>query len=531
MGRFIETERRPYDLIVVGGGIIGAGVARDAALRGLSVALFEKGDFGGGTTAGSTRLIHGGLRYLEMLDFRLVRLDLRERETLLRIAPHLVKPLRFFVPFYQRSLFYRLKLRAGMILYDFLSYDKSLPRHRMLSAAELKTLEPNLSEANLQGAAAYYDAQAFSPERLCLENILDARANGAHVYNYAEVTKALYDDGQISGVSVRDVLDERGTEITVNARVIVNAAGPWFDRVSGALTKEYAKRIRTTKGIHLTCPQLNNDALVLFSNIDERLFFVIPWLGHSWIGTTDTDYTDDPVAATAEKADADYLLDSVRAILPPLADEPIYFSNAGVRALVLEEGSASSVSRMHRISDEAKRGASNLISIMGGKITGYRAIAEEAIDLVCAKLGVKKRARTGDVNLPGARPTPSEMPTASLHLDDQTKEHLVFLYGTRAAEVCALAATNARLSEPLADGYPDICAQVVHAVRHEHCLRLNDFMLRRTVLGFHRDQGRRAAERVAALMAGELGWSAERCAAELQDFTQYLAQTHFFQHK
>src|SRR5215208_7095793 len=207
MARLIEFTRQSFDLIVVGGGIVGSGIARDAALRGLKVALFEKQDFGGGTTAGSTRLIHGGLRYLEMLDFRLVRLDLRERETLLKIAPHLVKPLRFIVPFYESSLARRAKLRLGMILYDILSFDKSLPRHRVLDAAEVRAAEPRLRADGLQGAVAYYDAQAFSPERLCLENLIDAREHGAHVLNYTEVTGALRSGPTISGVRVRDTLN------------------------------------------------------------------------------------------------------------------------------------------------------------------------------------------------------------------------------------------------------------------------------------------------------------------------------------
>ncbi|HEV2801675.1 MAG TPA: glycerol-3-phosphate dehydrogenase/oxidase [Pyrinomonadaceae bacterium] len=525
-----ETTRQRYDLIIIGGGIIGSGIARDAALRGLRVALFEKRDFGGGTTAGSTRLIHGGLRYLEMLDFRLVRLDLRERETLLKIAPHLVKPLRFIVPFYESSLAHRAKMRLGMILYDLLSFDKSLPRHRVLDAAEVRAAEPGLRADNLRGAVAYYDAQVFSPERLCLENLIDAREHGAHVYNYAEVTAAIRSGKTVNGVRVRDTLSATGEEMKVKGRVVVNASGPWFDRVAGNLNAQSKPRIRTTKGIHIACPPLSRHALVLFSNLDGRLFFVIPLMGYSWIGTTDTDYREDPGAVHASASDVEYLTGSVKEFVPDIVNTPIHFSNAGVRALVLEEGSESSLSRMHRISDGEKTGAPGLVSVLGGKLTGYRAIAEEVVDVVCAKLVVKVPCRTATTPLPGARPTPTAVAAAS-SVDEETAAHLSGLYGSRAVEVMRLAASDSRLRERLAPEYPDIAAQVVHAVRSEQCLRLSDFILRRTTLGFSDDQGRGAVQEVAALMARELGWTQERVAAEVQAFDEHLAMTQSFRHR
>ncbi|MCL4401246.1 MAG: glycerol-3-phosphate dehydrogenase/oxidase, partial [Acidobacteria bacterium] len=347
-----------FDVVIVGGGIIGAGIARDAALRGLHVALLERADFGGGTTAGSTRLIHGGLRYLEMLDFRLVRMDLRERETLLRIAPHLVKPLEFLLPLYSRSLWYRLKLRAGMVLYDALSFDKSLPKHRFLTARETLAAEPRLSARGLQGAAVFYDCQVESPERLCLENVLDAREHGATAWNYREVTGALREGGRIAGVRARDVLD--GGETEVRGRVVVNASGPWFDRVAGILEPQAHPAIRTTKGVHIACSPVNQRANVLFSGVDGRLFFVIPLLGYSWIGTTDTDFQGDPCTARADSEDADYLLRSAAGFFPDVRDAEVFWSNAGVRALVRQRGRPSSVSREHRIVD----GPDGMVSVL-----------------------------------------------------------------------------------------------------------------------------------------------------------------------
>jgi glycerol-3-phosphate dehydrogenase len=527
MRRLQEASERGFDLVIIGGGIVGAGIARDAAMRGLSTALFEKEDFGGGTTAGSTRLIHGGLRYLEMFDFGLVRLDLKERETLLRIAPHLVKPLEFLVPFYDEGLFNRLKIKAGMVLYDFLSFDKSLPRHRFMNAEEALAQEPHLRREGLRGAASFYDAQAYSPERLCIENLIDARKQGAIVYNYAEVTGALREGAAVVGVRVRDALDAGAPEIKVRARVVINASGPWFDGVNGRLTGAPARRIRTTKGIHVTCPQMINRAMALTSPIDGRLFFVIPWLGYSWIGTTDTDFPDDPGQARATCDDVDYIIRSAQAYFPEMDPDCVIFSNAGVRALVMAEGSESSVSRMHRIVDGAAEGAPGLISVLGGKLTGYRAVAEEATDMACRRLGTKQQCATAATPLPGACNAGVES-AAPPGVDAETADHLRGLYGARAGEVLQLAADDDRLRGRLTAHAPDIAAQVVFAVRNEQCVRAADFIWRRTLLGFSRDQGRSALASIAELMAEELRWSPAQKAAEIAACRRILDRTQAF---
>jgi glycerol-3-phosphate dehydrogenase len=515
-----------FDIAVIGGGIIGAGIARDAALRGLKVVLFEKQDFGSGTTAGSTRLIHGGLRYLEMLDFRLVRMDLRERETLLRIAPHLVKQLEFIVPFYDSSLFYRWKIKFGMMLYDLLSYDKSLPRFRFLSPSQLLEIEPNLRRQGLQGGAVYFDAQANSPERLCLENIIDAHEHGAQTFSYAEVTGALRSGDSITGVRVRDLLSDDHAEVSINSRLVINASGAWFDRVAGRLTDDdRPAQIRTTKGIHITCPPVTNRAIVIFSAVDGRLMFVIPWLGYSWIGTTDTDFAGDPATAHATFADVEYVSRSVTPYFPTLDVTQIYFGNAGVRALVKEEGSESSVSRSHRIEHE-RAGMENLISVLGGKITGYRAIAEEVVDVACAKLKVNAVSATAATLLPGARPNAELIARSAL--SDETVAHLSSLYGNRASEVIKLAAASEELREPLSPYTPDVAAQVVFAARAEQCLRLVDFLFRRTLLGFSHDQGQSAVAKVASLLAREHRWSPARTDEEMTLYDEHVAMTQAF---
>ena len=519
-------------MVVIGGGIIGAGIARDAALRGLRVALFEKRDFGSGTTAGSTRLIHGGLRYLEMLDFRLVRMDLRERETLLRIAPHLVRPLEFIMPFYRNTLFYRWKMRIGMTLYDLLSFDKSLPNHRSLSSDELLEIEPALRHEGLQGATLYYDAQANSPERLCIENIIDATENGAQTFNYAEVVKAVREKGKVCGVRVRDLLSESREEEEVKARVIVNASGAWFDRVAGELTDKAPDYIRTTKGVHLTCPPMTQRAIVVFSPVDNRLMFVIPWLGFSWLGTTDTDFVGDPATACATQDDVAYTMQSIAPYFPAIDTNKIFYSNAGVRALVKKDGSESSVSRMHRIVDGKTAGADNLISVLGGKITGYRQIAEDATDAVCVKLDNHTPCQTAQLPLPGARgktiPADVEPTAKSAGLTFETVEHLFNLYGTCATRVIHLAASDVNLGKRLSPHTHDIAAQVLYAVRNEQCSRLIDFLLRRTLLGFSQDQGQSAAQHVASLLAQELAWSPARTAIELHEYQNHIAVTQSF---
>jgi glycerol-3-phosphate dehydrogenase len=510
-----------FDVAVVGGGIIGCGIARDAALRGLRVALVEKQDFGSGTTAASTRIVHGGLRYLEMLDFRLVRLDLRERETLLRIAPHLVKPLEFLIPFFRGNLASALKMRVGLALYDALSYDKRLPSRRWLSGEAARAADRALTAAQPTGAAAYHDARVDSPERLSLENVLAAEPHHAVALNYCEAT-SITAHGDRSFVRVRDVsTGQSADECDVDARVVVNATGAWLETVTATLTGRRPGVIRTTKGVHLACRALTDRALVLFSGVDKRLLFAIPRAGLTWIGTTDTDFAADPGTARAEPPDVDYLLRSVRHVFPALGREHVLHTTAGVRALVKAGGSESSVSRMHHIVSGPPVAPPGVISVLGGKITGYRAIAEEVTDAVCRHLGATDRkCTTADTPLPGAAAPRAE--EGGVGADLATVSHLWDLYGSRFADIIRLVFASPPLGLPLSPRYPDIGAQVVLAVRQEHCVRLSDFMRRRTLLGASEDQGWDAAPAAAAIMRAELGWSAEREAMELAEYRREM---------
>jgi glycerol-3-phosphate dehydrogenase len=328
-------------------------------------------------------------------------------------------------------------------------------------------------------------------------------------------------------------------DVEVRARFVVNASGPWFDRVDGALTADTKRHIRTTKGIHIAVPPMISSAMALESAVDGRLVFAIPWLGYTWIGTTDTDFDDDPANARADAADVDYLLKSMRPYFKELDHSRILFTNAGVRALVMEEGSESSVSRLHKISDEAGARRRGLIEILGGKLTGYRAIAEEVIDLACRLLDRKQACVTATTPLPGAREAVSPLPGAAAlpaasgpapgvgapALTREAVAHLQSRYGTRSAEILRLIAADPGLGAPVAPGYTDVVAQVIFAIREEHAILLDDVIQRRTGLGFSRDQGLAAARPVARWMALELGWSDSRREAEIEYYRARVGLT------
>ena len=486
---------RTVDLLVIGGGIIGAGIARDAALRGHSVALVEQDDFASGTTSRPTRLIHGGLRYLELFDFALVRSDMREREILLRIAPHLVFPLAFLLPFYRPSLWYQFKLRVGMQLYDALSLDKTLPKRKWLGREETLAAEPALDPDGLTGAWRFYDAQVPLVERLVIENIVDAADHGALVLNHARATSYLREGDRIGGAVVRDRIG--GTDLEVRARLTINATGPWLDRTIAPLRRTAKPLLRLTKGIHIVTPRATQQAHVLFAKRDGRLFFVVPWLDSTIVGTTDTDYDGDPAAASATEEDVRYLQDEARRAFPNAPFDEIYFTWAGVRALVREEGvSEGHVSRKHALFDHERRdGVAGVLSVVGGKITAYRAIAEEVTDLATRKISahgfvVTGRASTASQPLPGAD-------------------------GSRERAIAALAAGDASLAAPLCPHHEGVAAEIVHAVRSEWARTIGDALLRRTALGLAPCQGLDCIDAVAQLIGRLLGWDAERTKSEV----------------
>ncbi|MGH7699845.1 MAG: glycerol-3-phosphate dehydrogenase/oxidase, partial [Gemmatimonadales bacterium] len=376
----------PVDLLVIGGGITGAGIARDAALRGIRTALVEKGDWGGGTSSHSSRLIHGGLRYLEQREFRLVAEASRERRILLRIAPHLVRPISFLFPVYRGSRVTAWKLRAGLWLYDLLAAFRNVRSHRWLRPRRVRREEPGLKDKDLVGAALYYDAQA-DDARLVLATVRSAARAGALAANYAEAIGLAKPDGQVRGATVRDAL--AGVTRTVRALVVVNATGPWTD-VLRRLDDPWAEPLlRLTRGAHVAVPRARlgqRHAVTVFSPIDGRVMFVLPWGDLSYIGTTDTDDAGPPddVRATAE--DVVYLLRSANAFFPNarLGPGDVISTWAGLRPLLAPARavSASEVSREHRIVESA----AGLLTIAGGKLTTHRVMGRDVADVVARRL-------------------------------------------------------------------------------------------------------------------------------------------------
>jgi glycerol-3-phosphate dehydrogenase len=512
-------ERTPFDVLIVGGGIVGTGIARDLALRGLKVALVERDDLASGTSSRPTRLIHGGLRYLEMFDFGLVRTDMREREVLLRLAPHLVQPVQFLMPMYRRGVLYRAKLQAGMQLYDALSYDKSLPTRQWLNRRQLLRVEPGINPLGLQGAWQFYDGQVSLVERLVIENALDAAQHGGVILTYAPAVEFLRDEfGAVVGARVEDLPSEQ--RIDVRARLTVNATGPWLDLTTAGIRAGRRPLLRLTKGVHLVTPSSTRKAHVLFAERDGRLFFVIPWLGYSLVGTTDTDYKGDPADAAADEADVEYLVEEARRAFPSGQFDEIYYAYAGVRALVrIEHVSEGKVSRKHALHDHGRRdGAPGLVSVVGGKVTGYRAIAEEVGDLVARKLGWpdSRQSLTDTEPLPGGHLTDLESyvsaelwPRAgALGLDREQADYLGSIYGSLAPAVLERIEREPRLVRRVCENEPTIAAQLHHAVEAEWARSLGDVLLRRTGLGLRACQALDCLDSVIEVVAPLLDWDA-----------------------
>lgn len=513
-----------FDLIVIGAGINGAGVARDAAMRGLKVCLLDKGDMGGGTSSWSTRLIHGGLRYLEHAEFGLVRESLRERETLLKIAPHLVKPLPILIPVYKDARRGRLQIRAGMLLYDLLSYNKTLPRHRILSRAETLQRAPGINPKGLTSAAVYYDAQVEFAERLVLENVLDARAKGAQVFTYARVTRISSENGKATGVE----FSANGQSRTVRGRFVINAAGPWVDEL--LKTAGYTNRLLGgTKGSHIVvgsfkaAPSL---ALYAEAQTDGRPFFIIPWNGNYLIGTTDIHFSGDPDQVRCTEEEIKYLLAETNHVLPTveLRRSDILFSYSGVRPLPFAKNQdETSITRRHFIREHHE--LSNVYSLVGGKLTTYRHLAEECVDLVFDKLGkTRPKCTTGDLPLPGA--TSFDLVSAELRSNDSVspaiKERLLRVYGCRAKDLLELCGRDAQLSQPLNASSQVLAGEVVFAFESEMAQTLVDCLFRRTMCGLNGDLAIQEDEAAAKIACKFLGWSNERAEQEVTDYRAYI---------
>ncbi len=527
-----------FDLLIVGAGITGAGAARDAARRGLRVVVVDQDDVASGTSSRSSKLVHGGLRYLEQGEVSLVFEAVAERRVLQQIAPHLVSPLPFLLPVYKNSRRGMFTINVGMWLYDGLSLFRSPKMHESLSRKQVMKVEPSLRIDGLRGAPVYYDC-ATDDARLTLETLLDAVKAGAVVRTHTKVTRLERDNGLVSGAVVTDRLT--GEEHIIRARVVLNATGPWSDRTCALTGDASAPRLRPTKGIHLVvnAERLNvNHAIVGMHPSDGRVFFTIPWGEQTYIGTTDTDFDGDPGQVYANTDDVDYVLAAANEHFPDveLNRDDVISTWAGVRPLVGEETSEdeSSVSREHVI----RVGADGLVTIAGGKLTTYRRMGAEVIDRVVDVLRgtgyplVGLRAAETDINpLPGAVGWPEGeedvvltdrvLDAADGRLSETTASLLAETYGMRGIDIAAHVKTEPGLAEPLVLGRPEIAAQVVWGVERELAVTVSDIMIRRTQL-YYRDvrQGLDAIEATVDLMRPRLGWSkkdADRSASEYRN--------------
>jgi len=513
------------DLLVLGGGVTGAGIARDAAMRGIQTVLVDAGDFGHGTSSRSSCLVHGGLRYLEHGWLRLVFESSRERAVLLRIAPHLVHPAPFVFPVHRGSRVGRLTLDAGLWLYDVLSLFRNVGRHRSLDRRALLRLEPSLRDQGLLGGAVYYDAQC-DDARLALATVRSAHHHGARVASYVAVIGFEKAGGRIRGARLEDRLG--GARHTVHAHVIVNATGPWTDTVRRLDEPQAKPLLRPTKGAHVAVPRRrvgNTEAFTLTSPLDGRVMFVLPWGDLSVIGTTDTDVDEIQDEPLADSTDVAYLLRSANALFPGarLTFEDVVCAWAGLRPLLDAPGakSAAAVPREHRIVE----GPSGLLTIAGGKLTTYRSMAAEVVDSVARRLRaldgrrVPRRAPTDREPLPGGEVGDLELLARDLideGVDTGVAAALVRRYGTEAAAVANLVQREPSLAAPLVPGLPALAAEVVHQARREMAMTVDDVLVRRTPLfRSHPNQATDAAPAVALLLGRELGWDAAEAEAQV----------------
>jgi len=523
--KLADLAARKFDVAVIGGGINGAGIAREAALAGYRTLLVEREDFGAGTTSRATRLIHGGLRYLEHGEFGLVYESLGERETLVREEPHLVRPMRLLVPVYRGDARPAWKVRVGLALYDLFSIRKSLPRHRAMPTPALDAYEPGLSRDGLQGAYTFYDAQVEFPERLVAEAVRDTTDAGGIAMNHIACTRLLSPGHALRGVELRD--ECTGETAEVEAAVVVNAAGPWVDQVlAGSDAERHERLIGGTKGSHIVVEWPGGPRHGVFASAKEdgRPFFILPWYRYTLIGTTDLRYDGDPSDAQCTAGELRYLLDEATRLFPatPLRREDVLYTYCGVRPLpYTKDRDESSISRSHFIIDQAKRGGPNgLLTIVGGKLTTYRSLARLALPAIRKHVSpsappVGARGRVPATIISHQSPITNH----------QSPDDPLALYGPRRDEVRALIDADASLGERICEHNPELLAQVAYAVEREHAVTLADVLLRRLPVGWSKCHALDGAERAARVMAPRLAWPDAGIPAAIAAYEQELRRT------
>ena len=518
-----------FDIVVVGGGVTGCGAALDAATRGLSVALVEKRDFAAGTSSRSSKLIHGGLRYLEQMNFSLVHEALQERTLLLdRLAPHLIRPVSFLYPLTHRA-WERPYVAAGLLLYDTMarsgSASEKLPRHQHLSRRKALKLAPALKDDALVGAVRYYDAQV-DDSRHTLNVARTAAANGAAMATSARVIGFLREGERVVGVQVRDL--ESGEELAVRGRQVINATGVWTDELQSMIGRGRIK-VRASKGVHLVVPRdrIHSDSGLILRTAASVLF-VIPWGRHWIIGTTDTEWQLGKAHPAASRADINYLLREVNKVLrQPLTEADVEGVYAGLRPLLHGESEATStLSREHAVSQPVP----GLVTVAGGKYTTYRVMAADAVNMASYGLDARVPPSCTDVTpLVGAVGYRAawnrrRRMAAESGLHTARIEHLLQRYGTLTEELLDMVAEDPRLGEPLQGAEDYLNVEVVYAASHEGALHLDDVLTRRTHISIETfDRGVAAAEPVAHLMAEVMGWDDDTIKREVEHYLLRVA--------
>ncbi|MBJ7905478.1 glycerol-3-phosphate dehydrogenase/oxidase [Streptomyces sp. NPDC003656] len=520
-----EMAERELDVLVVGGGIVGAGTALDAATRGLSTGIVEARDWASGTSSRSSKLIHGGLRYLEMLDFPLVREALKERGLLLeRLAPHLVKPVPFLYPLQHRG-WERLYAGTGVALYDVMSmargHGRGLPLHRHLSRTRALRVAPCLRKDALVGALQYYDAEV-DDARFVATLVRTAVSYGAKAANRARVTGFLREGERVVGVRVEDV--EGGGEYEIRARQVVNATGVWTDDTQALVGERGQFHVKASKGIHLVVPRDRiHSSTGLILRTEKSVLFVIPWGRHWIVGTTDTAWDLDKAHPAASSADIDYVLEHVNSVLAvPLTRDDVEGVYAGLRPLLAGESEATSkLSREHTVAHPVP----GLVVVAGGKYTTYRVMAEDAVD--AAVHGLDRRVAdsvTEEIPLLGAEGYPAmwnarERIAARSGLHVARVEHLLNRYGSMTDQLLDLIAADPSLGEPLRHADDYLRAEIVYAASHEGARHLDDVLTRRTRISIETfDRGTRSAREAAELMAPVLGWDQDQIDREVEHY-------------
>ena len=523
MQRFIENHNhKVYDILVVGGGITGASVAYEAASQGFSVALVEKADFSSATSAATSKLIHGGLRYLANFEFSLVRESLKERRVMLNIAPNLVYPAPFMIPLYNTFARSKWILEPGMIIYDLLSYDKGftwdktkkISIHRFLSKEKVLELEPLVNPDGLTGGILFYDCASIFPERLTLAFIKSAVKHGAKVSNYARVEGFLHESGGVGGVMVRDLLNDKTLEI--HAKVTINCGGPWADLLLDvARGKSGPQQIRRSEGIHIITKSLTNHFCVGGQTTSGRHCNVIPWRGHSLIGTTDREYIGDPDQWKVTRPKVEEFIHEVNGAFGKeelIKYSDVLFAYGGLRPLVEDETKdVYKSSRKYEIYDNEKDGLKGLVTVEGGKYTTSRNLAQNVMKTVTGKLNLKRQSISSKKYLAGSEIKDmnaflTQAKSNNSDFEETTIDFLARIYGTEYSEILQIARSNEKYAVKVnSDG--EMPAQIVYAIRHEMARTLSDILLRRTGIGTLGYPGDEVLKMIADIAAEELNWS------------------------